>query len=169
MNRRGARERVAVWALPNEPAAAVESRQHATGQLAAWALGEDLTDTVALVVSELVTRAVRYGRPPLKPRLTPQDELTREVSDASATSPRLRHARTTGEGGRGLLVLAPPAQARGVRHSPTGKTTWPRQQIPPRRPDRHPTGWTQALGDDLAPGAATPGELSGPARLWRPR
>ncbi|MGW7358026.1 ATP-binding protein, partial [Streptomyces sp. NPDC054802] len=53
-----------------------------------------------------------------------------EVSDTSSTSPRLRHARTTDEGGRGLLIVAQLARRWGTRYTKTGKIIWTEQVIP---------------------------------------
>jgi hypothetical protein len=53
-----------------------------------------------------------------------------EFSDASNTSPRLRHARTTDEGGRGLFLVARLTRRRGTRSTRSGKITWAEQTIP---------------------------------------
>ena len=56
-----------------------------------WGL-EELAFTTELVVSELVTNAIRYGAGPIRLRLIRDRSLICEVSDASSTSPHLRHA-----------------------------------------------------------------------------
>ncbi|MFD0345049.1 ATP-binding protein [Kitasatospora aburaviensis] len=80
-----------------------------------------------LVVSELVTNVVRYGDPPCRLRLIHADRLSVEVSDGEASSPHLRHARTTDEGGRGLYIVSQLADRWGVRFAATGKTVWVEQ------------------------------------------
>lgn len=123
-------DRVATWPLDNELTAAAAARASTTGQLAEWNVGEEIAFNTELIVSELVTNAVRYGSPPLRLRLILDRALTCEVSDASATAPHLRHARTTDEGGRGLFIIAQLAQAWGVRYSADdGKTIWTEQMV----------------------------------------
>ncbi|PKT67678.1 protein phosphatase, partial [Streptomyces populi] len=89
-----------------------------------------LTMTTELVVSELVTNAIRYAVPPIRLRLLCDTRLTCEVSDASSTAPRLRHARSTDEGGRGLFLVAQLSHRWGARHTAEGKIIWAEQEIP---------------------------------------
>ncbi|MFD0504516.1 ATP-binding protein [Streptomyces chiangmaiensis] len=56
-------DHVATWDLPADPAVVAEARDHVSSQLAAWGV-EDAVFTTELVVSELVTNAIRYARPP---------------------------------------------------------------------------------------------------------
>ncbi|MFJ8019457.1 SpoIIE family protein phosphatase [Streptomyces sp. NPDC096311] len=117
-------DQVATWDLPADPAVVTEARSLACRQLAVWGL-EEAAFVVELVVSELVTNAIRYGRPPIQLRLIHDDRgLICEVSDASSTAPHLRRARVYDEGGRGLLLVAQLTQAWGTRHTATGKTIW---------------------------------------------
>ncbi|MEU6816034.1 SpoIIE family protein phosphatase [Streptomyces sp. NPDC046860] len=67
-------EDTAHWRIPADPAAVSDAREWATGQLTAWGLG-DLLFTTELIVSELVTNAIRYGRPPADLRLIRSDVL----------------------------------------------------------------------------------------------
>lgn len=69
--------------------------------VATWGL-EELAFTTELVVSELVTTAIRYSKSPIQLRMILQSALTCEVSDAGrGTAPHLRRARVFDEGGRG--------------------------------------------------------------------
>ncbi|MBN0048452.1 sodium/proline symporter PutP [Streptomyces actuosus] len=122
-------DRVTSWDLPSDPAAVAEARTLAVRRLTEWGMDE-LTFTTELIVSELVTNAIRHASGPVRLRLIRDRGLICEVSDASNTSPRLRHARTTDEGGRGLLIVAQLAQRWGTRYTPTGKTIWTEQVIP---------------------------------------
>ncbi|MBA2945779.1 SpoIIE family protein phosphatase [Streptomyces himalayensis] len=124
------REHVADWALPDSPLAAGEARSLAAAQLRAWRL-EPLVDITALLVSELVTNAVRHGRGPIRLRLLRSQSLVCEVSDGSTTTPRVRRAAETDEGGRGLAMVTLLAQRWGTRHSTHGKTIWAEQPLPP--------------------------------------
>ncbi|MEV7450756.1 ATP-binding SpoIIE family protein phosphatase [Streptomyces nigra] len=116
-------DRVATWDLEPDPAEVGRVRGEVSRQLAAWGLG-DMDFIAELVVSELVTNAIRYGRPPISLRLIHDRALLIEVSDASSTTPHLRRARVFDEGGRGLLLVAQLAEQWGTRHARRGKTVW---------------------------------------------
>lgn len=122
-------EQVASYDLANDPAVVASARDFATRQLAQWSL-EELQFTTELIVSELVTNAIRYGAEPIRLRLIREDGLICEVCDGSSTSPRLRHARTTDEGGRGLFLVAQLARRWGTRYTATGKIIWAEQPVP---------------------------------------
>ncbi|MET9587714.1 SpoIIE family protein phosphatase [Streptomyces sp. NPDC006539] len=116
------------WEIPADPAAVCKARAWATRQLTTWGL-EDLLFTTELIVSELVTNAIRYGRQPAELRLIRHDVLVCEVTDSSGTQPRLRRAATTDEGGRGLFLVAQLGQRWGCRHGQNRKTIWSEQLI----------------------------------------
>ncbi|MEU5540743.1 ATP-binding protein, partial [Streptomyces sp. NPDC020362] len=99
-------------------------RKQVGDQLEHWSLSE-VTFTTELVVSELVTNAIRYGAHPIRLRLI-QDAATLivEVSDTNHTAPHLRRAKTFDEGGRGLLLVAQLTERWGSRHTAEGKTIW---------------------------------------------
>ncbi|MQY34536.1 hypothetical protein SRB17_25060 [Streptomyces sp. RB17] len=114
---------VVTWELDADPTAVARARSSVSEQLSAWGL-ERLGFTAELVVSELVTNAIRYGRPPIRLRLINDRTLMCEVSDDSSTTPHLRRARVFDEGGRGLLLVAQLARRWGTRHARRGKTVW---------------------------------------------
>jgi serine phosphatase RsbU (regulator of sigma subunit)/anti-sigma regulatory factor (Ser/Thr protein kinase) len=120
---------VATLDLPSDPAAVSGARRFTDDTLTAWGL-EELTFTTELMVSELVTNAIRYGKGPVRLRLILQSTLTCEVFDASSTAPHLRRARTFDEGGRGLLLVAQLAERWGARHGREGKAIWAEQALP---------------------------------------
>ncbi|MFC7990892.1 sodium/proline symporter PutP [Streptomyces pilosus] len=119
-------DRVVSWDLPSDPAAVGDARAAAVRQLSEWGL-DDLAFTTELIVSELVTNAIRHASGPVGLRLVRDRSLVCEVSDGSGTSPRPRHARTTDEGGRGLMIVAQLAHRWGTRHTSTGKVIWTEQ------------------------------------------
>jgi len=121
-------DQVGVWDLPPDPALVADARGLAAAQLTAWGL-EEAAFVTELVVSELVTNAIRYGAAPIELRLIYDRTLICEVSDASSTSPHLRRARIFDEGGRGLLLVAQLTQRWGTRHTATGKTIWAEQTL----------------------------------------
>lgn len=115
--------RVAHWEVLPDPAAVAPVRAECGAQLQAWGL-EGIGFTTELILSELITNAIRYGSPPIKVRLLHQRSLTCEVSDGSSTSPHVRRAATTDEGGRGLFLVAQLAQRWGTRYTSGGKVIW---------------------------------------------
>jgi len=135
--------RVVSWDLPSEPAIVGKARSMAARQLAEWGL-EELVLTTELMVSELVTNAIRHGAGPIRLRLIRHSVLICEVADASSTSPRLRHPRTTDEGGRGLFLVAQLSRRWGTRYTEGGKLIWAEQdlpapaQVPAEPPERGP-------------------------------
>ncbi|MFB7114189.1 SpoIIE family protein phosphatase [Streptomyces sp. NPDC056190] len=128
-------DRVAAWDLQPHPAAVAHARQNATAQLTTWGLTQAAFIT-ELIVSELVTNAIRYGKPPVQLRMIHHNTtLICEVSDTSSTTPHMRRARVYDEGGRGLLLVAQLADRWGTRHTPTGKTIWAEQTVTPDSED----------------------------------
>lgn len=119
----------ASWDLPADPAVVSNARKRAAAQLDAWGL-DDAVFTTELVVSELVTNAIRYGGDPIRLRLIRDTALICEVFDGSSTAPHLRRARIFDEGGRGLLLVASLTERWGTRYSSTGKTIWAEQPLP---------------------------------------
>ncbi|WP_405887827.1 SpoIIE family protein phosphatase [Streptomyces sp. NBC_01136] len=111
------------WTLPREPRSVGRAREYARTQLTAWDL-EPLIDTTELLVSELVTNALRYGEGEIRLRLLLDRTLVCEVWDAGLVQPRRRRARDTDEGGRGLQLVGLLSAAWGSRRTPRGKTVW---------------------------------------------
>lgn len=123
-----AAEKVATWELPVEATAAARARALTASQLAEWGL-EEMTFTTELIVSELVTNAYRYGNGPIALRLIRDSHLICEISDTGSSSPHLRRARTTDEGGRGLFLVAQLTERWGTRYTRDGKTIWTEQPL----------------------------------------
>ncbi|MGP3966329.1 SpoIIE family protein phosphatase [Streptomyces sp. 6N223] len=120
---------VRTWPLPPDAEAVAGARRMAGEQVAVWGL-EELAFATELIVSELVTNAIRYGTPPIQLRLIRGNALICEVSDRSSAAPHLRRARTFDEGGRGLMLVAQVAERWGSRQTPTGKIIWTEQPLP---------------------------------------
>jgi anti-sigma regulatory factor (Ser/Thr protein kinase) len=129
------RNQFAHWALAPDPAAVAAIRTAVGKQLGDWGL-DDVAFTTELIVSELVTNAIRYaGGGPIQVRLIRDRTLTCEVSDTGHTTPNLRHAANDDEGGRGLFIIAQMTHHWGTRYTSTGKTIWTEQDLP--QPDGH--------------------------------
>ncbi|MFM9447315.1 SpoIIE family protein phosphatase [Streptomyces acidiscabies] len=116
-------ESVGDWTLPREPKSVGRAREYARAQLVSWDL-EPLVDTTELLVSELVTNALRYGEGEIRLRLLLDRTLVCEVWDSGLVQPRRRRARDTDEGGRGLQLVGLLSAAWGSRRTPRGKTVW---------------------------------------------
>ncbi|MFE2386154.1 SpoIIE family protein phosphatase [Streptomyces misionensis] len=123
---------VAQWDIAADPAAVAETRALATARLRAWGLDE-LVFVAELVISELVTNAIRYAAPPVQLRLIMDRTLICEVADGSSTAPHLRRARILDEGGRGLMLVAQLTEGWGTRYTGTGKIIWAEMPLPGER------------------------------------
>ncbi|MFF4789150.1 SpoIIE family protein phosphatase [Streptomyces sp. NPDC001276] len=123
------RDRTAEWDIPASPAAVPALRAEVSPKLADWNLGEAAFIT-ELMLSELATNAIRYGAPPIHLRLLRETNLVMEISDGSSTTPHLRYAAATDEGGRGIFLVAQFAERWGTRFTPTGKIVWAEQAAP---------------------------------------
>ncbi|MFB6518102.1 SpoIIE family protein phosphatase [Streptomyces sp. NPDC056401] len=121
-------DQVAEWELEADLSLVAQARELVVGQLSSWQLDE-LGFVTELVASELVTNAIRYAGGPVGLRLIRDRVLVCEVSDPSSTQPRLRRARESDEGGRGLFLVAQLTDRWGCRFTSTGKTIWTEQPI----------------------------------------
>lgn len=120
--------RIAEWDVEPDPAAVSPVRNACARRLVEWGL-EDLSFTTELILSELMTNAIRYGTEPIRVRLLYDRCLVCEVSDGSSTSPHLRRAADTDEGGRGLFLVAQFAERWGTRYTARGKIIWSEQAL----------------------------------------
>ncbi|SOE09399.1 PAS fold-containing protein [Streptomyces sp. 2323.1] len=119
---------VAEWDVPPDPSAVAHIRATAVRKLIEWGLA-DAAFTAELILSELVTNSIRYAAGPIRVRLIRDTSLICEVSDRSSTSPHLRQAATTDEGGRGLFLVAQLAERWGTRYTASGKVIWTEQAL----------------------------------------
>jgi serine phosphatase RsbU (regulator of sigma subunit)/anti-sigma regulatory factor (Ser/Thr protein kinase) len=122
-------DHVVSWTLPSELTSASRARSLIRRPLRRWGLVE-LLPTAELLVSELVTNAVRYAQGKIGLRLIREGGLVCEVMDDSAALPRLRHPDDFDERGRGLQVVSQLAQRWGARRSASGKVVWCELPLP---------------------------------------
>ncbi|MGW0085243.1 SpoIIE family protein phosphatase [Streptomyces sp. NPDC003393] len=119
---------VASWTLPADQTAVRSARHMAASQLSAWGL-EGLEDSTKLIVSELVTNAVRHGTGPIGLRLIQHQALTCEVFDTGVGAPRMLRARSVDENGRGLFLVAQLSRRWGARPASDGKVVWAEEDL----------------------------------------
>ena len=131
---------VAEWDVEPVASAVSPIRAACVRKLEEWGLA-DIGFTTELILSELITNAIRHGSPPIRVRLLHDSTLVCEVSDGSSTSPHLRWAATTDEGGRGIFLVSQLANRWGTRYTHDGKVIWSEQLL------HSPPG---GLGPDLA-------------------
>ena len=116
--------RLGSWRLDGGVESVAGARAWVRTLLRSWDL-TGLTDVAELLVSELVTNALRHasGRIELTV-LRLDDVLTLAVLDSDQPLPRLRKAAEADEGGRGLNLVAVLASRWGARPTPGGKVVW---------------------------------------------
>jgi len=119
----------ASWTLAPKLTSVREARSVLAEPMKRWDL-EDLIPTTELLVSELVTNAVRYSRGEVTLRLVNEKALVCEVLDNSGALPRLRQANGEDENGRGLQVVRQLSHRWGSRRTATGKVVWCEQPLP---------------------------------------
>ncbi|MFB7852676.1 ATP-binding protein [Streptomyces sp. NPDC056053] len=94
--------------LPREPRTVAEARRLARTSLSAWAL-DDAADPAALVISELVTNAVRHARGPMVRVIVERpahDRVYLGVVDRAPNDlPHQQEPDLEAAGGRGLLMV----------------------------------------------------------------
>jgi anti-sigma regulatory factor (Ser/Thr protein kinase) len=119
----------ATWTLAPKLTSVRQARSVIAKPLQRWGL-DDLIPTTELLVSELVTNAIRYSRGEVTLRLVNERALVCEVLDNNGALPRLRQASGDDENGRGLQVVRQLAKRWGARRTPTGKVVWCEQPLP---------------------------------------
>ncbi|WP_411100874.1 SpoIIE family protein phosphatase [Streptomyces sp. x-45] len=115
----------ATWRLPARDDAAARARALVAALLRQWRTREGTRDSVLLLVSELVTNAVRFAGGPITVRLIRAGPgLLCEVGDTGNGRPRLGRGGLLDDGGRGLHVVHRLTSRWGVRWTDTGKVVW---------------------------------------------
>ena len=115
--------RISLTLAPDAPAAA-RARQALTPLLHAWHLADPVRDDVLLVVTELVTNAVRHAGGPRPLELSvacSDDEVVVCVRDAGTGVPLPRRAAADAETGRGLALIEAVASRWWVEADRDGK------------------------------------------------
>ncbi|MCK9893075.1 ATP-binding protein [Frankia sp. AgB32] len=140
--------------LPYLPSAVPQARHVLRQGMRMAAIPEDARSTAELLVSELVTNAVKYGQPPLWLLIEMRPGLIHaSVSDTSTALPQRRTVAPDAEGGRGLLVLDALAGSWGTVVADSGKYLWFDLPVPAEstRGETGPTATISEPGDTPAP------------------
>jgi anti-sigma regulatory factor (Ser/Thr protein kinase) len=116
--------------LPYAPASVAVARQRLTADLVKAGIVHAAVGDAALVVSELLSNAIRHAQPLPGASLqvawaVDEDSVEVAVSDGgSATRPQPTHASVSALGGRGLDIVDYLSRRWGVRTDDTGLTVW---------------------------------------------
>ena len=123
--------------VPHSAASAALARRRIVSDLIAIHVDETALDDVALVVSELVSNAVRHGRAVPGTGVSigwecGEDSLQLRVTDGGSVegSPHVRRAGPKDTTGRGLAVVRSLADDWGVERDADGTTVWARIVTP---------------------------------------
>jgi hypothetical protein len=121
----------ATWKLSPKLTSVHDARSLIVEPMKRWGL-TDLQHTTQLLVSELVTNAMRYSRGEVTLRLINERALICEVHDNNRMLPRPRpfKASDNNELGRGLEVVRQLTRRWGARPTATGKVVWCEQALP---------------------------------------
>ncbi len=128
------------YRLPADVRSVGWARRELRRQLRAWRVGGELAANAELLVSELVTNAVRahaawaVPAPAIGVRFTLSDDRLRlDVRDVSDGVPVINEAKGNGEVsecGRGLMLVNALASGWGVEWDGTGKVVWAELSLP---------------------------------------
>lgn len=130
--------------LPWAPASVAVARQRLAADMSSAGIFEAAVGDAVLVVSELLSNAIRHARP--LPGANVQvawalgdDAIEVAVSDGgAATNPARTHASVSALGGRGLGIVEYLARRWGVRSDDSGQTVWAVLAAPATVPEHQP-------------------------------
>lgn len=113
----------ASWVLAPEPTTVPRIRKRVRRQLAEWDV-PGCGDTVELLVSEIVTNAMRHAWGAVLTLTIENGTCRCEVRDTNPAMPAICHAHEGDEGGRGIYLMEALADRWGARAEPAGKVVW---------------------------------------------
>ncbi|WP_329134207.1 SpoIIE family protein phosphatase [Streptomyces sp. NBC_01476] len=111
------------WTLRLDECEVAAARELTRRQLAQWGL-QRLSDTAELLVSELVTNAIKAASYEVELRLMRVGKLLVEVSDDNHNLPQLQRADADDERGRGLALVSHLSRRWGTSRKAVGKVVW---------------------------------------------
>ncbi|MEU5994409.1 ATP-binding protein [Spirillospora sp. NPDC047418] len=116
--------------LPHAPSSVAVARKRLSSELADSGVYETVVDDASVILSELISNALRHARPLPSGQvrvcwLRRGDVLELEVSDGGAmTEPRRGPGTLSSLGGRGLGIVEALSDGWGVRHDDDSTTVW---------------------------------------------
>jgi anti-sigma regulatory factor (Ser/Thr protein kinase) len=114
----------AVFPIPADSAAIGRARRFAAAFLQEQGMAE-LTETVVLLVSELVTNAILHSGSKAELRLVLTDAgLRAECRDTSSATPFVKQYSETATTGRGMVIVDALAKSWGAETDEAGKVVW---------------------------------------------
>ncbi len=115
----------AEMALGDSVSAVRQARAVTASVLARWHCSQDCVDDAVLIVSEMVTNAIRHGHGRVRLKLRRRTGMLRlEVRDGSSRLPMMLAADPNAECGRGLRIVAQLAHRWGSTRVRGGKIVW---------------------------------------------
>jgi anti-sigma regulatory factor (Ser/Thr protein kinase) len=110
----------------SESALAVQDGRHfVAAQLQQHGIDDRAADVTTLLVSELITNALRHGPPPLCLQVVVlADRVRLEVHDSNPAPPVLSRPDLESEHGRGMWLIDTVSARWGHRPLPPGKVVW---------------------------------------------
>ncbi|MEU8347466.1 ATP-binding protein [Spirillospora sp. NPDC048832] len=121
---------MSVVLLPHAPSSVAVARRRLSSELVDSGVYESVVDDASVIVSELISNALRHARPLPSGEvrvcwLRRGDVLELEVSDGGAmTEPRRGPGTLSSLGGRGLGIVEALSDGWGVRHEEGATTVW---------------------------------------------
>ena len=132
-------------ALDDRASAVRQARTVTASVLARWQCTQDCVDDAVLIVSEMVTNAVRHGQGRVRLKLRRGAHVLRlEVRDGSPRLPMLLPVAADAECGRGLRIVTALAHRWGTTRVRGGKIVW--AEVVYRRPGRRLRGLSPGSG-----------------------
>ncbi|MEU5881108.1 ATP-binding protein [Spirillospora sp. NPDC047279] len=122
--------------LPHAPSSVAIARKRLSSDLVATGVFEAVVDDASVIISELLSNALRHARPLPSGQLRVTwsckgDLLEVAVSDGGATTePRRGPGTLSSLGGRGLGIVEALSEGWGVRHEDGATTVWARIRAP---------------------------------------
>lgn len=116
--------------LPHAPASVSGVRKRLCAELLASGVYEEIADDAAVIISELISNALRHARPlpsgDIRVSWSHEGDLIQlAVSDGgSMTEPRRTRAALSSLGGRGLSIVETLSDGWGVSHDDDSTTVW---------------------------------------------
>lgn len=113
--------------LASEAASVAPARQMVREACEEWGMNADAAEIGALLMSELVTNAVRHGHSHSVRVIAEQprpDRLRVAVTDKSRRMPEMHHPQLDDSGGRGLVLVDALCDRWGIDLLPWGKRVW---------------------------------------------